>query len=552
METVVPRTTPQGPTVSAPAPTAQIASPPPPALSRLELGAKLEALVLQGTTKGLVELETPFGKLQLTSKFPLPPQAALQLQIIGKFPQLQFLITSVQGQSPQASLRSLNSPPPQSGAATTSQGGGPVAGAATTPATVSLTVGTNVVATKTGPATPPNSSGATSTSLPAGSVAPSQSAAVIPPGGQTTGLRSTLQNTGLLALQTAKSVVSGATGSKGPSAPQGQNANLNQAGTSFSVRITQILPPSQLANGGGLPASGSTSLAVGQTATGVVTAVTTQGQAVVQTHAGTVNLATPSPLPPGTTVSFLINGPLSPATNGVQNTLLAHSAEIIMETHKWPQLDEAVRTLSEGHPSLGQQVVNSLLPKSDATLAANIILLIAALRGGDIRNWFGDAPVRALQRLKPDLMARLHDDFSQIRRLSDDTSGNDWRSYPVPFLNGQEIEQIRLFVRQNANADDEDETDANQGTRFVIDLDLRYMGQLQLDGLVRSQKKQFDLIIRSDNPLAMEIQNAIRGIFQTAMEQMMNNGGLTFQSAPANFVDIRTDGAQKPDMGIIV
>lgn len=542
METVVPRATPQGPTVSAPAPTAHITSSPPPELSRLELGAKLEALVLQATTRGLVELDTPFGKLQLATKFPLPPQAALQLQIIGKFPQLQFLITSIQGQSPQATLRAINTASLQPGSTAATPGGNSASAGmppTTSPATVSLTVGTNVVGTKIG-ATPP---GSTTGSQAAPATPPS--VPVMAPGTQPSGLPTTLQNTGLLGSHSPSTAASGSTSGNI------QNTALNQSGSQFSVRIVQILPPSQLANGGGLPASGSTTLSVGQTVTGVVTATTTQGQAVVQTHAGPINLATPSPLPPGTTVSFEINGPLTPAQGSVQNTLIGRSAEIIMETHKWPELNDAVRTLNEGHPTLGHQVVNSLLPKSDATLAANIILLISAIRGGDIRNWFGDAPVRALQRLKPDLMARLRDDFTQISRLSDDTNTSDWRSYPVPFLNGSAIEQIRLYIRQK-NTPEEEEADANQGTRFVIDLDLSFIGQLQLDGLVRSQKKQFDLIIRTDKPLASDFQNHIRDIFRTAMEQMNNNGGLTFQAAPANFVEIRADGAQKPDMGIIV
>ena len=70
METVVPLAVLTGQTTSAPQPTAQITAPPPD-LQRLAVGAKLDALVLQGMSKGLAEIDTHFGKLQLSTNFPL-------------------------------------------------------------------------------------------------------------------------------------------------------------------------------------------------------------------------------------------------------------------------------------------------------------------------------------------------------------------------------------------------------------------------------------------------------------------------------------------------
>ncbi|MGY9061773.1 MAG: hypothetical protein ACKVG1_05660 [Rhodospirillales bacterium] len=551
METVVPLAVLTGQTTSAPQPTAQITTPPPD-LQRLAVGAKLDALVLQGMSKGLAEIDTLFGKLQLSTNFPLRARTNLQFQIIGKFPLMQLLITSVQGQSPQTVLRTMQ---PQTSAKVGSinQGiGTPGVGVSSTAVqsanteSISLTVGANVVATKTG-----GLPGTASLLNSAGVLPAPQSAlrAATP----TTGPNS--KSTPAEATKGAKTGLVGSTstlqGTPGASNQTPVNASLNQTGSRFSVRITNILPPSQLSSGGGLPVTGSTNLSVGQFVTGVVTMTNTQGHAVVQTHAGPINLATPSPLPPGTTISFLITAPLSPVALGNLGGMGNLNAEVIMETHRWPELDDAVRSLNESHPTLGQQVMSSILPKADTTLAANIILLLAAIRGGDIKNWFGDAPVRALQRIKPELMSRLRDDFTQIGRLSDDNISSDWRAFPVPFLNGQAIEQIRLFMKRNSeNKDDEQAPD--NGARFVLDLDLTRLGRLQLDGLVRTDKKQFDLIIRTNNHLQQAMQNDIRNIFQKAVEQTGYNGGLTFQAAPAGFTDIQSDRALPPDMGLIV
>ena len=551
METVVPLAVLTGQTTSAPQPTAQITTPPPD-LQRLAVGAKLDALVLLGMSKGLAEIDTLFGKLQLSTNFPLRAQTNLQFQIIGKFPLMQLLITSVQGQSPQTVLRTMQ-PITSAKVGSVNQGvGTPGAGVSSTAVqsanieSISLTVGANVVATKTG-----GLPGTASLLNSAGVLPAPQSAlrAATPTTGPNT------KSTPAEATKGAKTGLVGSTstlqGTPGASNQTPVNASLNQTGSRFSVRITNILPPSQLSSGGGLPVTGSTNLSVGQFVTGVVTMTNTQGHAVVQTHAGPINLATPSPLPPGTTISFLITAPLSPVALGNLGGMGNLNAEVIMETHRWPELDDAVRSLNESHPTLGQQVMSSILPKADTTLAANIILLLAAIRGGDIKNWFGDAPVRALQRIKPELMSRLRDDFTQIGRLSDDNISSDWRAFPVPFLNGQAIEQIRLFMKRNSeNKDDEQAPD--NGARFVLDLDLTRLGRLQLDGLVRTDKKQFDLIIRTNNHLQQAMQNDIRNIFQKAVEQTGYNGGLTFQAAPAGFTDIQSDRALPPDMGLIV
>ncbi|NQW00056.1 MAG: hypothetical protein HQ483_10195 [Rhodospirillales bacterium] len=546
METVAPRPTPPGPTVSAPPPTAQLSAPPP-ELQRLEIGSKLDALVLQATGKGLAEINSPFGKLQIATSFPLPANAALQLQIIGKFPLFQLLILSVNGQSPQALLRTAAAGSPAALAATNpgaAQATSANATARPAPASLNLTVGTTVIATKVGgpgALTPAAAPVAGALAVPSGTA----------PGTPVTGPATGVPAGPGPSLQTANpNPTTGAPASPAPGA-QPDNSGLNQPGNRFSVRIVQLTPPAQLSSTGGLPASGNPLFTVGQTATGVVISTNTLGHAVVQTHAGPVNLAVPSPLPAGTTISFLINAPLPPLPANSPPAWLDRNASVIMETHKWPELDDALRALSESHPTLGQQVTGALLPKADATLAANIILLISAIRGGDIRNWFGDAPVRALQRIRPELMTRLRDDFTQMSRLADDSSGNDWRSYPVPFLNGQEIEQIRFFVRRKSANDDED-ADADQGTRFVIDLDLSQIGRLQLDGLVKAQSKQFDLIIRTDRHLDVAWQNQIRGIYQNAMEQTATGGGLVFQAAPANFLDIQTNDASSRDSGLVV
>jgi len=535
METTFPRSTSIGPAVTLPQPMVLVPEPPT-GLQRLKVGAKIEAFVIQGLNKGIAKIDTPFGKLQIATSFPLSTQTSLQLQIIGKYPFIQLLITSVQGQNPQSELKNLttnNSKKAHNSKKEMLSSGTSDTIQQENSESISLTLGANVVATKT----VNNLTQTSAQNSPAiTEMLPTKSDEVLAPNNPRaeTGART---NTSPLKRGNDKNYTI--------------NTTLKQTVNRFSVHITNVLPPSQLSNGGGVPAAVSQSLTIGQSVTGVVTMNDPQGHSVVQTHAGPINLATPNLLPPGTTITFLITTLLNPLLLEPLGGIFNRNAEVIMESNRWPELNDALRTLNGGHPTLGQQVINSILPKIGTELVANIIFLISALRSGDIRNWFGDAPVRALQRMKPELMSRLRDDFSQISQLSDDNISNVWRSYPIPFYNGQEIEQIRLYIKRKSKSEDDVLDPPNQGTRFILDLNLSYIGRFQLDGLVRSSPKKFDLILKTDNPLHKNLQNGIRSVFQKAIEQTGNSGGLTFQSSPTIFIDIQLDKNCSPAAGLI-
>jgi len=227
--------------------------------------------------------------------------------------------------------------------------------------------------------------------------------------------------------------------------------------------------------------------------------------------------------------------------------------QIMLQNRGWPALDDAASVLREGAPNAAGQLLNAVLPRADAAMAANIIMFLANLRGGDIGAWFGDAPSRALKRLKPDLQNRLRDDFTNLSRMVEDRAPGDWRAFPIPMANGGEIHQLQLYLQRRAEDEEEEEDDRKgPGTRFVLDLDLSRMGHLQLDGLVQDRTKRFDLIVRSTNRLAVEVQTDIRDIFINVNEATGITGGLVFQSAPANFVD-PLSGQEKADgVGLMV
>ncbi len=588
------------PTPAAPQPTVIVTDPTDALVRQLAPGARLEAVItpqapantptnIQANVPanipgGPIQIETPFGRFTIQTGFPLPPDGPLQLQLVAKTPQIQFLITAIHGLPPQAALRALGlsaaagaaganaaqAGAPQTGAAqavlpgTGGPGpGGPTAAApAAEPTPVNLTVGATLAATllKAGPPT------GSPTGLPSG---PQGAAGA--PGAPLAGspLSGTPQAPGGTA---AEATPQGQPPASGPGAASGGRPAAARPGTAhqgpssplppgtlFGVRITAFQPAAQGQSAAARPGSPPTpppggDLAPGNTLTGVVTGrATPSGQPIVQTHAGSLIVATRTPLPPGSTVTFEVLSQAAP-TGEVARPMghMTQGAAMVL-TERWPGLEEAVRTLQEVNPAAAQQLINAVLPRPGATLAANILFFMVALSGGDLRGWFGDGPARILERIRPNLFQRLRDDFGRIRANAEEPRpGSDWRTLMIPFHNGAEIDPIKLFLRPAGEQPEDDEKEGRQGTRFLVDLDLSRMGRFQLDGLVYQKEKHLDLIVRTENILPTKIQNDIRGIFIDANDVTGLKGGITFQAAPANFIEVF--GAQPPEdnLGLIV
>jgi len=502
---------------------------PPPAISQLAIGTKLEALILASMGKGSVDVSTSFGTLHLQTGFPLPKEGTLQLQLIGKGNPFQLLINSVGGKPPLLSQRHLASglPAAPNAMGTSSGLASSPAGQSDSATAVKLISGTQTSATLLRP-------------MLTGAIPSTPAKTLLSETGAPT--PKTAAPAAVNKPTTSASIRSSVSGAVKPtiSATQTQPgtshlASEAAAGTRFSVRITSVIPASDMSRGGGVASTETVSFASGQSFSGVVVGQSTAHHPIINTHAGPMVVVTPSPVPPGTTIIFQILGMLPGSTTKTEHAVIGRTGPAILETHNWPGLNDAVRFFGDNHAAIAQQVINTAMPRPDAALTANILFFIGALRGSDIRSWLGDAPIRALERLRPGMASRLADDFHHLSKLSDDDAGRDWRAIPVPLLNGAEIEQIRLYMRRKRRSRDDDD---GPETRFVIDVDLSQIGRIQMDGLIMQDKKQFDLILRTEGALTEKIENDVRMIFINANKLAGVSGALIFRSAPPEFVEI--------------
>lgn len=485
-----------------------------------------------------VQIQTSVGTLNAQSPLPIPQNATLALVLQSQGEQPQLLLTSLNGKALTLFAPRIGTLLNPLGATTSTTPGQTAVTPGAQPVTL-LTQGATVNATLLRPLSTLNvelNSGQPNTPTRAlsGQPAATGSPTVTAP---TSGIQTTLNlnQTPLHAVQIGASATARGT----------QTASL-PAGTQAMVKIVSLQPPASGRNPP-MPTPGGT-ITVGQTLSGTVTGSTPLGHPIVVTRAGFISLATRTDLPANTRVTLEVVGNLvlPPASKAAVGQVLA----TMHGTKTWPDLTEALQTLTDANPAIAQQLINSVIPRADAQLTTNVMFFLAALRGGDLRGWLGEGPMSILQRAKPDLVARLTSGFNQIARVSEEPIAGEWRATAVPFLNGSEIEQIFLYTQRHDREDKPNHEKAD--ARFVVDVTLTNLGRLQLDGFLHDQRKNFDLIFRSDTPLPGTMNEDIRNIFISAGEITGMNGGISFQAAPPNFVDLSPPDNQDEGVGLVV
>ena len=566
MAEVVPPTPSSSPApASAPLPVL-IAANPPSALTSLPLGTRIEATVLAPGGTGALQIATGLGALAVESRVRLPPEAKLVLELQSLSPRVTLIVASLNGRPFLATDRAGA---PSAGTAATGARPGAAtrqaAGASTLadPAIVAARlIGATVIAVVLRPfrlatagashAQAPGAAPNAASAAPAAKTIPSS----FPTGPQAAGPRTPARaSPGTTAppspIAGPALQVSGVSGGVSPVANAKPDAQAPippstvPQGTQVHVKIVNVQPPAAGAETASprppAPAASGASLAPGTTLTGVATHATRAGHTVIRTDLGTMALETRTPLAQGTLLQLEVTGRavFPPAGSADAEGRLALARD-------WPSLNAAIAALEQDAPRVARALVETVIPRADTQLAANVLSFLVALRGGSLVNWLGGGPARTLQRLRPDAFNRLSDDFQSLARSADEPAAGDWRVTVVPFHDGQELRPITLYLRRDRDADGEDAERGRDDTRFVVDVELSRLGHMQLDGLVRGQDKRFDLIVRSERPLPPWMRDDIREIFAEASALTGLKGGTSFHAGPAGFIDVAAFASAGP------
>ena len=267
--------------------------------------------------------------------------------------------------------------------------------------------------------------------------------------------------------------------------------------------------------------------------TGTIAGSTANGRPILVTPQGSLTLAIPGPLRPGTKMTVELLDP--------RQLVFEHPAETaIKAASAWPALTETLTTLGGLEGAMVQSLLGTVMPQPNRKLTAALAFFLGAVRHGDARGWLGEEAAELLEKEgKGALLSRLTEEFRAMARDAAQTPPGEWRPLAFPLWTGSEFQRIELHVKALGDDDESGETGKGGGERshrFILDLDLSLLGPLQLDGLVKSKSRLFDLILRSHQPLPGPLRAELAGAFSASLEAVGFNGGLAFQPGARGWI----------------
>lgn len=300
-----------------------------------------------------------------------------------------------------------------------------------------------------------------------------------------------------------------------------------------TLRIVDIAPPpGATGQAAGTVSGQAASVAGGPVVTGTIIGATPGGQPLLQFPGGLAVLASKD-VPPGTRVS------LEP-TQVAASTASRPPLPLPALAAQWGTLQEALSVLQQASPAAAQTLVGATT--GGGQLTAGLMLFMSVLSQGDFKAWLGERPLAALQRGGGrDLVDRLGEEFRQLSRAATgETSQGEWRGFFIPIHDGHALSQLRLFVHPHGGEPDAEGHEAgSEGARFILDVDLTRLGQVQLDGLVDSKpdehgrlRKQLDLIVRTPQALPADMRRDIHDIFERTTGAAGLAGSIAFRAQP--------------------
>ncbi len=229
-------------------------------------------------------------------------------------------------------------------------------------------------------------------------------------------------------------------------------------------------------------------------------------------------------------------------TGAPQSTLAQVPQALLAFGNQFPPLlmEETYQTLLQAAPALAANMARALpSPANPAQLGAAALLFLTAVRSNDLSSWLGDRKIDILQRLnQTNLLSRLTGGGgTPAPQASVDVSApsGEWRAVPLPMFWDGEIQRVNLFVKKDQDGQETDDVEKTQ-TRFIFDLTLSRMGDVQVDGLMREDR--LDMVIRTQNPLSAPMQQVLKQVYTKALDSEALRGELGFQGDPRQWVNI--------------
>lgn len=310
-----------------------------------------------------------------------------------------------------------------------------------------------------------------------------------------------------------------------------------QAASNLAAQLPQNMHEMKI---GGIFAPGTAAPAVPASMTGTIESITSRGFPVLQTERGFFIVKASTDAPVGSTVIFTAK-PLLPEDIIAQPGAVRGRENLHTLLNSWPALQEAMSEVALLSPDIAT-AMRSAMPAPDAArMPPAILFFLAALRTGAVENWLGPNAIDILRQAgKKDLIERLGGDFARLSGKARSEAVGEWRAFSIPMQHEEQLTQIQMFVRQQqdpeAGKGEEPEENIKPMTRFIVNVHLSRMGDVQLDGLMH--KKRLELILRSDDMLPQTARQEIMQRFASGLDQTGMQGGISFHTRAQSWVTL--------------
>jgi hypothetical protein len=208
-------------------------------------------------------------------------------------------------------------------------------------------------------------------------------------------------------------------------------------------------------------------------------------------------------------------------------------------------LQHVMAALTQIDPQMAQQLMQGRIPQPNASLPSTLLFLFTFLQQGNVPGWLGAGTASMLERAgKIELISKLVEDLQQAGGLARDGTVGEWRTWPIPIHDGQQFQILHMYVHQDNQRQQQPRENGRQAapqTRFLINLNMTRLGPMQMDGLV--QKKQLDMIIRSERPLPPALPDELRGLYIKTLEAVGLTGNINFQTGRKNWLVVQREAA---------
>ncbi len=209
----------------------------------------------------------------------------------------------------------------------------------------------------------------------------------------------------------------------------------------------------------------------------------------------------------------------------------------LLQGFQWPALDQLYNTLQQLSPQAASALSRSLPNAASPTqITAAAMIFIAAVKTGNFEMLLNDKKMDMLQQAgRSNILSGLSQDG--IRAGAPEAAvQNDWRAVPLPMFWEGEIHKITLYTRQENFDDGQNNQGENGQARFIFDLNLSRMGDVQIDGLLKD--KRLDLVLRTQHAFSEPMQQTMRRAYSGALTQTELTGELNFQGSTENWVHV--------------